>query len=185
MKEELFNKIISVAYGDANLFDRIKINRLAKQSDEVKNILESYRATASEVHKLSEEEFPEELIPAIERKTAKLKKQTNMFAFDLYTIIFKRPVISAGATVVLLGAIIFGIISNRTIEYKYTPEQVSAADIQARKAFAIIGRIFDQTNTTLKEEVFNSRVAKPINDGVGVVNGLFTTQENFNRGESR
>ena len=185
MKEKLLNKIISVAYGDANLFDKIKINRLAEKDMEVRNIFESYRATASEVHNLNEEEFPEELTAAIENRTVKMKKQSNMFAFDLYTIIFRRPVFSATATVMLLGAILFGIISNRTIEYKYTPEEVSAADLQARKAFAIIGRIFDQTNTTLKEEVFNSRVAKPINEGVGVVNGLFTAPDNFNRGESR
>ena len=146
MKEELLNKIISVAYGDANLLDRMKINRLAKQNAEVKNLLESYRSTASEVHNLNEEEFPEELFRGIEIKTVKLKKQTNLFAFDLYSIIFRRPVVSAAATVVLLGAVIFGIISNRTIEYKYTPEEVNTADLQARKAFAIIGRIFDQTN---------------------------------------
>ena len=42
-----------------------------------------------------------------------------------------------------------------------------------------------KTNTTLKEEVFNSRVAKPISEGVGVVNGLFTVPDNFNRGDTK
>ena len=69
MNDKLLEKIISVAYGDASFIDKIKIQRLAKKNKEVKELWESYRQTAAEVHKLKEEECPNELLVAIENKT--------------------------------------------------------------------------------------------------------------------
>ena len=91
--------------------------------------------------------------------------------------------ISAAATVVLAVIIFLGIFANRSIQHQYTKAEIEYADKQARQALDIVSKIFNQTNVTLKEDVLNSRVAKPIRESMGIVNGLFTTDNKFNKGE--
>ncbi len=59
------------------------------------------------------------------------------------------------------------------LDYKYSESKINNADQQARKAFAIVGKFFKQTRTTLENEIMDERIAKPINDGIGIVNNLF------------
>ena len=47
MNDDLTNKIIAVAYGDASLKDKLLVRRLARKNDEVKKMLDEYRAVAS------------------------------------------------------------------------------------------------------------------------------------------
>ena len=175
MNDKILEKIISVAYGDASWIDKIKIRRLAEENKEVKELLESYRQTVAEVHKLKEEECPEELLKGIESRTINITKRSNTFSSDFFSIIFTRPLVSAAATVVLAAIILLGIFANRSIQHQYTKAEIEYADKQARQALDIVGKIFNQTNVTLKEDVLNSRVAKPIRESMGIVNDLFTT----------
>ena len=46
---ELIDKIISVAYGDASIIEKIIVMWKAASDENVKNILEEYRATADKV----------------------------------------------------------------------------------------------------------------------------------------
>ncbi len=180
MDDKLLEKIISVAYGDATWIEKIKIHRLAKENSEVKELLENYERTASEVHKLTEEDCPDELLIKIRSKTLNVVKKSNTFTADFFSIIFRRPVISAAATIVLVVFILLEIFHNESMQYQYSRAEVELADKQARQALAIVGRIFNQTNVTLKEEVLNSRVAKPIQESMGIVNGLFTSTNKSN-----
>jgi len=183
INEILLNKIIYVAYGDAKLWDVVFIKQLAVKHPEVKSSLESYKKTAIEIHKLSEENCPEELLIAVEEKTTGINKRRNMFATDLMTIIFTRPLVSATVVTLLIGFIVFGILENRDVQYKFSKEEIEIADMQTKQALAIVGEIFEETNTTLKEEVLNSRVAKPIRESMGIVNGLFMSTNTLNKGE--
>ena len=65
MEEKLLNKIISVAYRDANLLDKLKINWLAKKNLEVKKLLSEYKIIANQTHNLDLEECPEEIIDSL------------------------------------------------------------------------------------------------------------------------
>lgn len=180
MNDKLLNKIISVAYGDAGFGDKIRIRLLANKNDEVKKLLECYRKTAEEVHKLKEEECPEELLNGIEGQTINVVKHSDTFVFDFFSIIFTSPLVSTAAAFVVIAMIMLGIFLNRSIQHQYTTAEIELADKQAKHALAIVGRIFNQTNHTLKEEVLNSRVAKPIRESMGIVNNLFTSKNELN-----
>ena len=75
MNEKLLNRIISVAYGDADFFEKLKIYFLAAGNSEVKRLLSEYKATAKAVHKLEQEECPQEILARVKNNT--LNKENN------------------------------------------------------------------------------------------------------------
>ncbi|MBI5730301.1 MAG: hypothetical protein HY963_04105 [Ignavibacteriales bacterium] len=175
LNEEMINKIISVAYGDAKLIDKFIVMRAAAQNPEIRETLYSYKKTAKEIEVLCEEEYPDDLLRNIIRKNIPASKNTISFLFDLYSTVFSRPIISAITTIVLITAIVTTLIVNKPaqISYHYSQAEINNADQQARKAFAIVGKFFKLTRTTLENEIMDERIAKPINDGIGIVNNLF------------
>lgn len=178
LNEAMHNKIISVAYGDAGLMDRIKIMRAAAENEEVRNLLDEYKKTALEVKILELEEFPQELLKAVESKTVSLKKNTNAFFYDLYSVILSRPGYSAVVTIVLVAAMVISLIINKPVKYNYSAAEINVADKQAKYAFEIVGKIFNETNITLQKEVLGKAVAKPLNESIGVVNKLIKGDKN-------
>ena len=174
LNEEMINKIISVAYKDATLMDKFIVMTAAAQNPEIREMLSSYRQTAKEVEELHEEEFPDDLLKNVIRKNLPVLKNKSSFLFDLYSTVFSRPVISAVTTIVLITAIVTTLVVNKPaqISYRYSQAEINSADQQARKALAIVGKFFKQTQTTLENEIMNERVAKPINNGIGIVNNI-------------
>lgn len=172
--EDISNKIISAAYKDAGWLDRIIVWRMTLKHKEAKNLFDSYRATASEVRKIKEDECPEELVLNLERKT----KSSSGFLGDFYSVVFVRPAISLVVFAVVVSAIIFGVIRNKTVEYEFTEAEVIEADKQAQQAFAIVGDIFKQTKTTLENDVLGDKVAKPLNKGFGIINIILEGEKN-------
>lgn len=180
ISEEMQNKIISVAYGDASLLDRIKVFRVAAQSDEARNLLNSYKITADKVKQIGEEEFPRELLKSVEHKTIPVKMTTNTFMYDLFSIVLSRPVVSAAASVILIAAIITSIIINKPIQtnYNYSGAEVTEAEKQAEYALSVIGKIFKETQTTLQKDVLGDAVAKPFHKSIRIVNNLLEGDKN-------
>ncbi len=178
LNEAMHNKIISVAYGDAGLLDRRKIMQAAAENEEVRNLLDEYKKTAREVKKIDLEEFPQELLKTIESKTISLKKNTNTFFYDLYSVILSRPGYSAAVTIVLVAAMVISLIINKPVQYNYSAAEINVADKQAKYAFEIVGKIFNETNITLQKEVLGKAVAKPLNESIGVVNKLIKGDKN-------
>lgn len=174
LNEEMLNKIISVAYGDATLRDKFIVMRAAKQNPNIRETLNSYKQNAKDVDALREEEYPDDLLKNVFRKNIPVFKKTSSFLFDLYSTVFSRPIISAITTIVLITTIVTTLIVNRPtqISYHYSQAEINNADQQARKAFAIVGKFFKQTQITLENEIMGKRVAKPINDGIGIVNNI-------------
>ncbi len=175
MNDDLTNKIIAVAYGDASLKDKLLVRRLARKNDEVKKMLDEYRAVASEVHKIKEEDCPQFLAHNLPVKALKRKS----FSMDLYSLVFSKPLFTAAVSAVLLVAVVFGIMNNRPITYQhnYSHAEIQLAEQQAKQAFAIVGKIFNETSSTLKNEVLDSKVAKPFNESFGIVNSLINKGE--------
>lgn len=175
LNEKMMNKIISVAYGDATLKDKFMVKRAAGRNPEIQAALDSYRHTAEEVGALSEEEFSNDLVKSVLRKNILSTKNNSTFLFDLYYTFFSRPIISVVTTIVLITAITVTLIVNKPVQvnYRYSPTEINNAELQARKAFDIVGKFFKQTKSTLEKEIMGERVAKPINKGIGIVNNLF------------
>lgn len=175
LNEEMINKIISVAYGDAKLINKFIVMRAAAQNPEIRKALYSYKQTAKEIEVLREEEYPDDLLRNVLRKNLPESKNKTSFLFDLYFMVFSRPIISAVTTIILVAAIVTTLIMNNPVQlnYHYSQTEITDANQQTRKAFAIVGKFFKQTQTTLENEIMGERVAKPINEGIGIVNNLF------------
>ena len=178
--EELLNKIISVAYGDASFPDKIKVMRAASRNNEVRNLLNSYKTIANEVKQLGEEEFPRELFKSIENRTIPVKKTTNKFIYDLISIVLARPIASAATSVILIAAIIASLIINKPVQYNYnySAAEITEAEKQAKYALSIVGKVFNETQTTLQKEVLGNAVAKPFGQSIGIVNNLLEGDKN-------
>lgn len=178
--EELLNKIISVAYGDASLLDKIKVVHAASRNNEVRNLLNSYKTTANEVKQLGEEEFPREIFKSIENRTIPVKKTTDKFIYDLISIVLSRPIVSVVTSVILISAIVTSIIINKPVKYSYvyTTAEITEAEKQAGYAFAVVGNFFKETHSTLQKEVFGNAVAKPFGQSIRIVNNLLEGDKN-------
>lgn len=171
--EELVNKIISIAYRSANVFDTFYVKIIAKREESVRKLLESYEATAEEVHRLTEEEFPEEMLKMVELKNVPVRESNNSFLSDFLSAIFKRPLVSAVTTLILLVAFVTAVMINRPVQYQYSKAEMELADRHTKEAFAIVNKIFSQTRSTLQNEVLSEKVGKPIRDGIVIINNLF------------
>jgi hypothetical protein len=173
--DTLKSKIISSAYKDASLIDKISVWLLIRRCEEAKKIFDSYRSTANEVAKLAEDECPEFIIDSVKIERTFFK---SGFVADLYSILFVRPIASLAVVIIVVSAIIFGTIRNRTVEYEFTEAEVIKADKQARHAFAIVGNIFRETKQTLENDVLGDKVSKPLNKGLRIINNLFAGEKN-------
>ncbi|PKL84400.1 MAG: hypothetical protein CVV24_00240 [Ignavibacteriae bacterium HGW-Ignavibacteriae-3] len=170
--DEIENKIISVAYGDASLRDKIRVSRLASRNDVVRNILDNYKRTAREVKSIGEEEMPHEILKSIQIKNLSAINKTSSFFYDLFSIIMARPVVSAAVSVILITAMATSLIINKPVQYNYTDEEIAAADRQAKYALSIVGNIFRETSATLQNEVLVKAVAKPFRQSIEIANNL-------------
>jgi hypothetical protein len=182
INESLLNKIISVAYRDADLFDKLQVESLSKKHSEVKDLLNEYKKTADDVEKIKEEKCPDELLVLIKDKTIDVKENSKTFISDFFSVIFRSPVVSTALVIIVVGAVLFGVFLKDQQEYKYSIKEIELADKQTKQALAIVGKIFNETNTTLKEEVFKSRVTKPIRESMDVVNELFAPADKYKNG---
>jgi hypothetical protein len=179
INEKLFDKIISVAYGDANFKDKLTVFMLAKKNEAVHTLLASYKESAAEVHRIKEEKCPENLLRSVHAKTNVNVKTNKSFINDFYNVVFARPVVSAVLSLILIAAIILSILNSNTVPppRQYNQTEIQIAEKQTKHALAIVDRIFNETSTTLKDEVIKSRVAKPIRESMGIVNDLFIKGE--------
>ncbi len=173
LTDEQKNKIISAAYGNVSLWDKLIVGHLVSSNEEAKKLYLSYKQTAKEVRLLSEDECPAEILKNVQRESINALNKKNSFLFDLYSAAFSRPIISAAATLVLTVSIVIALILNRPIQYNYTQAQIINADRQTKEAFMIVGKILRDTRTTLQKEVLGEKVSKPLHQGIGIVNKLF------------
>ncbi len=187
LDEELKDEIISAAYGDAPLFVRIKILLLSLTNKEIRNLYKEYKTTVRGVRLIKPEEFPEESLKNVLEKITDqkviginpLRRNRNKagrfavertFSDDFLYIIFKRPVVSLLTALVLIAAVTFSVIKNQQApSYSFSKYQIENADKQVAYTLALIGKIFDETQNTISEEILKNKVSKPINQSVDAV----------------
>lgn len=180
MDEQLHDKIISVAYGDAGLLDKIRIHLLARKNGDVRNLLEEYRSTSAAVRSIEKDYLPEELIDGVKSRIGIEEKNDRSFFLDFYSFVYSKPIVSAAAATVLIAVIITStFLKGPDLSQTYSPEEIALADKQVKQALAIVGKVFNQTENALKNDILGKRVGQPINKGLNVVNDLFK-EENKN-----
>lgn len=172
--DELLNKIIRVAYGDAGMFKKWQLKILAKKNRIVGELLSEYRETARNVHSLKSDECPEEILSKVEVVTVKKSDNKLSIIGDLYNLVFSKPLVTAIAVSVIVVAIVSSLFIDRSKMYDgYSLEEVERANFETRKAIALVSKIFIRTEKSIKEEILAERIGKPINQGIESVNKLF------------
>lgn len=160
MDAKTLDKIISAAYKDAGLIDRLKIYFLAKKDPEVKRIYNEYRYTANNIKKILLEECPDSIIESIQIKTIKVNKSFILKPAYVFAISFL--VVSALVAVLLY--------QNKKEEQVYSKAEIELAEKQVKESLAIVNRIFKKTENLIQEEILPKRVGKPIHKSLSIIN---------------
>ena len=171
MKEELLNKIISVAYGDANLKDKISIYFLSLKNEEIKKALNEHRKIAAAAHNLELEECPENLIEKVSASINVQNLRSQSMFTDLYSIFFRRPVLTgAMATVIILAVISTFIFERPEIKQQYTQQQIEQADSEVKYSLSLVANVLNKTKNTIEKDVLQDKVNKPIKESLFIIN---------------
>jgi hypothetical protein len=177
--EELTDNIISVAYGDAGFFEKVRIYKLAREYPEVKSMLNEYSKTAKSVHSIKKDECPDSVLDNIV-VAQKLKNRSSSFLFDIYTAVFSKPAVSAIAVVVFAVVLIVSVSIDNGNYNGYTQAEIEQARQQTKQALALVSGIFSKTEDSIKNDILVDKISKPINNGVKAVNDLFIDKEKKN-----
>ena len=178
LTEELHNKIISAAYGEANLLDKLRVLRTVAKNPDAKKLYASYMWTAAEVKQIKEENFTNDFVSRLTQENIPAAKNNNSFIYDFLAIVFARPIISSVTTIVLFASIAAGLILNKPVQHNYNESEILQAREQAKYAFTIVDNIFKQTNLTLQNEILGEKITKPIKESVGIVNNILKGEKN-------
>ncbi len=182
MNEKLLNRIISVAYGDAGISEKIKIYLLASNNEEVKTTLAQYKQTVEQVNSLDLEECPEEIIKNTTTFTKQNISKEKSVLFDLYTLIFGRPALASIVAGVFVLAIVSTFIFNRPeIKQQYSTQEIELADIQVKQSLAMIADVFNKTRITIEKEILTEQVGVPVHKGFNLVNNLFIGENRYEK----
>lgn len=163
MNDKLIDKIISVAYGDANIFTLLYIKIMAFKNKEVLKLLNEYKTTANDVHSLKDEELPESIMRNVNEIVG--IKTENKFTFinDIFSLFITRPVYtSAAALILVLSLVTTMFILRQNNDAVYTQEEIEIARMQTQKVFETINTIFENTRNYVEDSVLKEQVARPM-----------------------
>jgi hypothetical protein len=173
INDEFIDKIISVAYGDAGFFDKIKVRKAAERDPEVRKLLEEYRETAGALGLMKLEKCPDEVVASARRKTGVDVSRVSFWGRFLGALTY-RPVVPLAAAV-LVAALFFSIffIDRPGVDQHYTHAQVLTAERQVKESLAIVGRVFNITEDQLQNQIIKKQVVPPLRQSILIVNDLF------------
>lgn len=177
--EKTLEKIISAAYGSADIFEKLEVFFLIRKNPEAKKLFNEYKKTADEVHSLKRDELPESVLNGVKEKiNGELKiEEKKTFLTDLTALIFLKPRASFAAVVLLAIAITLSVfVHTENPEPHYSQVEIEAASLQTKQALVLVSGILLSAEKTLTKEVIPNKVVKPVNESFNYVN-------NFMRGE--
>ncbi|MCH8325905.1 MAG: hypothetical protein IIB83_05005 [Bacteroidetes bacterium] len=167
IKKKIVNKIIRTAYGDASFVEQSEIFIRMFLNTKIKNIYSEYRFTAKEIHSIKLENIELNNLPN------KNKERTNNFN-KIISFILLRPIgISYASIVLVLGVIVMFILFDKNNEIHYTKAEILQAEQDVKYSLAIIGKVFNETEKKLKEDIINNKIRKPIKKGFEIINTLY------------
>ena len=181
MDEKLLNRIISVAYDDVSLWEKFKINQLAKKDPEIESILNEHKKIAKQAHSINIEACPDEILENIKHFTKSEKSSEQSLLYDIYSFLFRRPAVSAAILSLLIFAFVSTLIIKRPeIHEQYSKQEIELADQQVKHSLAIISGIFKKTSLTVEKDILTDRVSRPIKESFNLVNDYLQGDKNEN-----
>ncbi len=175
ISDEFLNKIISVAYGDAKLSEKISIFFAARKNRLIKDLLNDYRLTAKNVKSIKNEKCPDSVIQKVFKDTGIRGNNLNSAWLNSFKFLFNKPIFSTTTAAILIAAIVVSIILFRqpSVPPAYSNAQVKTAQKQVKKSLAMVGKVFERTEFTLDNQILLKKVAPPIYQSFTIINDLF------------
>jgi hypothetical protein len=164
--DKYLDKIVSVAYGDAGILDKLTVHRDAKKYSQVKKLLDEYKATAIEVKDIAYNKCPDKVI---ENTEVQIRKEKTP---EKYSIVFRKPVYSSVALAIIIVIAALLIFRHPNQRQKYSKAEVLTAEMQVKQSLGLVGKIFKKTQNTITFDVLDKQVVPPIKKGMNVVNNL-------------
>lgn len=169
-KQQLIDKIIRVAYGDASTTEKIIVYWNVFRNDDIKKLLGEYKHTANFVHRISEEKIPENVVNSI-RKRIELNSESENLLSKIHFALFKNPVFSAAIVVItLLGITLIFFFRQPTLQHRYSKAEIKIAQKQLGESIAILNKVFSSAEQKLDKDIINDRVNKQLNKSLNLVN---------------
>ncbi len=173
INKNLLHRIISVAYGDAGFFEKVRIYLLASRNSEVNRLLNEYKRTVKALHTLEQDECPAEVLDKVKISTGLDKNVPSRLSFNFFYPLFYKPVFSAIAILVFISGIVFFLLIHNTNENSYSKSQIQLAEKQVKQSLVLVNRVFNRTADTIENDVLKEQVAKPVHEGISTINNLF------------
>ena len=168
--DKYLDKIISAAYGNAGIFDRIKIYFDARKNQEIRKLFDEYKETADAVKSFSKAECPVEIL---ETGKNKIRKNITVQKPAAALSIFKHPAAAFATAAIIMGITALLLFNKPKEEKTYSKADVVQAEQQVKQSLALVGKIFKKTQFKLTEDVFGRQVSPPIRKSFEIVNDLF------------
>jgi hypothetical protein len=174
---KLVDKIISVAYRDGSITDKIIVTWKAACDDKVKNLLEEYRATFNKVRKLKLVDLPDYVIEKVEEKISLQKSEGSFFGnitLSFFKMFYGKAVPVAAAGIVILTFVSFLIFREPVPAHKYTKAEIELAEHQLKESLAIVGKVFTKAEKNFSQDILNKQLNRTLNKGYYLVNNILT-----------
>lgn len=177
LDQELTDKVVRVAYGDAGIAESIYILLKSATNKKVKELLKEFRYTADKVHNIKQVNIPILIIDAVKNNT-KENKQNGNFVSSLSNVFFlffgKKAIPATVLSIILVLVISFVLLKEPAPTHKYSKAQVEIAERQFRKSLAIVGKALQTAEKRFSIEVINKQINKNLNRGYYLVNNILT-----------
>jgi len=173
--QKLIDKIISVAYGDAGLFERFYVLWKASIDKEIKNLFDEFKLTVKTVRKLKKEEVSDPLIKLINNNTTGGVQSKSFISFIskfFYNILGNRAIPATALGLILVIAASFLIFKEPSQQRKYSKVEIELAEKQFKQTLAIVGRAFENAEKSFSLEILDKQVNKKLNKGYYLVNNI-------------
>lgn len=177
MNQNLVDKIIRVAYGDAGIFDWIFIHLKAVFNEEIKSILTDYKNTAKAVHHLKQEDVPNQIIERVNAQidaASDRKSISSGISYGLFSFLGKKAIPATVFGIIIVFVISFLLLKEPEPTHKYSKAEIELAGQQLKQSLAIVGKAFHTAEKSFNEEILDNQINKNLNRGYYLVNNILT-----------
>ncbi|MHB1688071.1 MAG: hypothetical protein ACYCVH_11940 [Ignavibacteriaceae bacterium] len=171
--KKYLDKIITVAYGDGNLFDKIEVYLKAYSNPSVKKLLNEYKLTSKAVESIYKEYLPNDILKTVQKKVNIEENKLDSFFSGAFKFLVFKPMYSVAAVIIILSISTFLLVRQPKPEKTYSKVEVELAEKQVKESFALVGKILAKTQNKVTNEIIGKEVVRPIQKGTAVINNLF------------
>lgn len=175
LNKKLEEQIILTAYGDANIFIKLKIYMAIIFNKNIRKIFFSYRNTRKMINAIKNNECN----IAVKLPNSMLDKNKSFWA-EIYCLFVEKPVLPVFYTSLIVIALLLSVFIKSNIKpierVKYNVTEVQEANRKAKFALAVIGELLGETNLKIKKDIIVNKVAEPLNKSLETINKIFNKE---------